>query len=89
MSTEPIGSAGLLPGYRAIVTDDLNLRGGPGAEQPLVGTLTAGTAVDLLGSAANGRWWRVASADGAGHVNAAYLEPTGAPSDPAIFEMRK
>jgi hypothetical protein len=78
---------GLAVGTQAVVTSDgVNLRGGPGADQPIVGTLSVDMQVDLLGSA-DGTWWRVAADSGVGHVNAAFLEPTGLPITSGVMDI--
>jgi hypothetical protein len=79
---------GLVAGSQATVTTDgLNVRGGPGAEQPSVATLGAGASVDLLAPAADGAWWRVAADAAVGYVSARYLQPTGQPSTGDVFDL--
>jgi hypothetical protein len=78
----------LSAGMQASVTSDgVNLRGGPGTDQPVVGTLPVGSTVDLLGSSASGAWWRSASDAGVGYVNADWLEPTGQPTASGTFDL--
>ena len=87
-ATRALADPALAPGMRATVSaDGLRLRGGPGADQPLVGVLDAGALVDLLGVSANGGWCRVASDAGVGHVSADYLTPTGQASASAVFDL--
>jgi SH3 domain-containing protein len=78
----------LSPGAQAIVaTDGLNLRGGPGASQPVVGTLSGGAQVDVLGSSLDGAWWRIASDSGIGYVSAEFLQATAQPNASAAFDL--
>ena len=62
-SLTPVGAGAtsdLAVGDGATVTADwLNLRGGPGRENPVVDELAAGTIVKLLGGPVNDEWWRV------------------------------
>ena len=77
----------MAPGTQAIVTTDgVNLRGGPGADQPIIGTLSSKMQVDLLGSA-DGTWWRVASDNTVGHVNAGFLQATGQPITSGVVDV--
>src|SRR5437764_13241174 len=71
----------------AVSTDGVNLRGGPGTDQPVVGTLPGGAAVDVLGSSADGAWWRVAGDSGVGYGSAAFLEPNGQPTTSGVFDL--
>jgi Bacterial SH3 domain len=71
----------------AVSTDGVNLRGGPGTDQPVVGTLPGGAAVDVLGSSADGAWWRVAGDTGVGYASAAFLEPNGQPTTSGVFDL--
>ncbi|MBV9595709.1 MAG: SH3 domain-containing protein [Chloroflexi bacterium] len=78
----------LSAGMQASVTSDgVNLRGGPGADQPVVGTLAVGSTVDLLGGSASGAWWRAATDAGVGYVNAALLQATGEPVTSSVFDV--
>ena len=68
------GQTALSAGMQASVTGDgVNLRGGPGTDQPIVGSLAAGSTIDLLGASASGAWWRAATDVGPGYVNADWL----------------
>jgi uncharacterized protein YraI len=98
-STTALGVAALLPrtataqaalsaGTQALInTDQVNLRGGPGANQPVVGTLDAGTAVDLLAPSPDSAWWRIASTTSVGYVSAQFLQATGQPTDGTVFDL--
>jgi uncharacterized protein YraI len=78
----------LAAGLRAITTsDEVNVRGGPGVDQPTIGTLDSGSGVDLLAASADGAWWRVASDTVVGYVSADYLDPTGEPARSDIFDL--
>jgi hypothetical protein len=69
--------AGLAAGMQAgVLTDGLNLRGGPGGDQPVVGNLAAGSMVDLVASSSDGGWWRAVTDVGIGYLSADYLEPS-------------
>jgi hypothetical protein len=75
-------------GMQASVTiDGVNVRGGPGATQPVVGTLDTGSTVDLLGPSVDGVWWRVASDASVGYVSSQYLQPSGAASTSGIVDV--
>ena len=87
----PVGaraSSDLAAGGGAIVTADwLNLRGGPGRENPVVDVLAAGTTLKLLGGPANDDWWRVSDGQVVGYVSGAWLAPAAAPVDSAAFDL--
>jgi len=61
----------------------LNVRGGPGVDQPVLGQLTAGEAVTVIGRSQAGEWlaiiWQggTLADEGTGWVAARYLEVTG------------
>jgi uncharacterized protein YraI len=86
-----LAQADLRAGMQASVTIDgvvgLNVRGGPGASQPVVGTLESGSAVDLLAPAVDGAWWRVASEVAIGYVSSQYLQPNGQASRGDVFDV--
>jgi uncharacterized protein YraI len=69
-------SAGVACASTATVTNDLNLRSGPGTRYGVIDTLPAGSAVEVLGC--NGSWCRVATNEGAGYASASYLDLGGA-----------
>jgi hypothetical protein len=70
-----------------ITVDGVNLRGGPGANQPRIGSLNAGATVDLLGGSSDAAWWRVAGDGGVGYVSGEFLEPTGNASSSGVFDL--
>ena len=65
-------------GTKAKVTTDstnLNIRKGPGTDQPIAGKAAHGSTVTLL-SKANDQWWLVRTDDGVeGYAYAQYLSP--------------
>jgi hypothetical protein len=72
-------------GGGAVVTADvLNLRGGPGTENPIVDELASGTALHLLAGPVNDVWWRVTDGQVVGYVNGDWLAPGTAPPDSAF-----
>ena len=88
LATRAEAQSALSVGTQAMVNSDgVNLRGGPGADQPIVGVLDAGTQVDVLGASSDGAWWRVAGDDGVGHVNGAFLEGTGTPITSGVLDF--
>lgn len=66
------------PGTKATVTTDssnLNIRKGPGTDQPIVGKAAHGATVTLI-SKANEQWWLIKSEKGEeGYAYAQYLKP--------------
>jgi hypothetical protein len=79
----------LVAGAQASVTSDgVHLRGGPGTDQPVVGSLAGGSLVDLVAASPSGTWWRAATDLGVGYLSADLLEPTGQPSTTAnVFDL--
>lgn len=59
----------------ATVTNDLNLRSGPGTGYGVIGTMPAGAYVDVLGC--SGSWCRVSWAGAVGYASASYLAGGG------------
>ncbi len=60
-----------------VVTEssNLNIRKGPGTDQPIVGKAAHGETITLV-SRSNDQWWLVRTADGEeGYAYAQYLEP--------------
>lgn len=54
-------------------TTDLNVRGGPGPQYPVVGLLEAGSSADLNGCLDNSKWCRIATSAGEGWVYSDYV----------------
>jgi hypothetical protein len=78
----------LAAGMQASVTSDgVNLRGGPGTDQPVVATLPGGSTVDLLAASASGAWWRAATDVGVGYLSVDLLEATGQPVTSGVFDV--
>jgi len=72
----------------SVTTDGLNLRGGPGTDQPRIASLPVGSLVDLIAPSPSGAWWRTASDWGVGYLSADFLQPTGQPSTTAdVFDV--
>ena len=73
-----INVAASVPGTKATVTTDssnLNIRKGPGTDQPIVGKAAHGSTVTLI-SKANEQWWLIKSEKGEeGYAYAQYLTP--------------
>lgn len=71
------------------VAATLNVRGGPGLDQPVIGQLPAGTAVAIAGRTDKGDWlairWPVTAPTGTGWVAASLVELTGAATDLPIL----
>ena len=57
----------------ATTTRDLNVRAGPGSQNPVIGVIGSGQSVDVNGCVQNGRWCTVAFEGGEGWVSARYL----------------
>ena len=70
--------AGMIPGAKVKVTtksSNLNLRQGPGTDQPEVGKAAHGATVTLI-SKASDQWWLVKTEDGTeGYAYTQYLTP--------------
>src|SRR3954471_16963016 len=79
---------GLVRGAWADVsTDTLNVRGGPGTDEPAVGRLLHGEPARLLAPSSDGSWWRVSSSDLVGWVSAAYLQPQAGGQPDDVFDL--
>ena len=64
-----VGAAAAAP---AVVSDNLNLRSGPGTGYRVLNVLPEGSTVDVLGC--GGNWCRVSSAEGTGYASSSYLD---------------
>jgi uncharacterized protein YgiM (DUF1202 family) len=68
----------MVPGSKALVTtqqSNLNIRKGPGTDQPIVGKAAHHEVVTLV-SKTNDQWWLVRTDAGAeGYASAQYLSP--------------
>lgn len=85
----PVKAEGSLAvgGGAAVTADWLNLRGGPGLENPVITELPFGTALRLLGGPVEGVWWRVTDGTRVGYVSGDWLTTAAAPADPATFDL--
>jgi Tol biopolymer transport system component len=72
-----------------VIVAQLNVRGGPGLDQPVIGQLTAGARVAVIGRADKGDWlairWPIGAATGAAWVAAGLLEVAGPVADLPIL----
>jgi uncharacterized protein YraI len=75
-----MGSAGLAFAYPASVTDDLNLRTGPGTQYPVITVIPGGAPVHVRSCSAG--WCAVTYQALQGHVSQRYLAPHAPP--PAV-----
>ncbi len=64
-----VGAAAAAP---AVVSDNLNLRSGPGTAYRVLNVLPEGSSVDVLGC--DGNWCRVSSAEGTGYASSGYID---------------
>jgi hypothetical protein len=72
-------ATGLSTGASAVVTADwLNLRGGPGLNNPVISELPLGQNVQLLEGPIDGSWWRISTGSLIGYVYGDYLAPASA-----------
>ena len=72
-------STAVTGGQARVITENsnLNIRKGPGTDQPIVGKAAKGEIITLV-SQANSQWWLVRTVDGEeGYSYAQYLEPIG------------
>jgi len=83
-STEPTeASAGALTGQ--ILANSLNVRSGPGLDESLLGQLTAGDRVTVIGRSEQGNWLAIAWAGDTAWVAAQFVEVVGEVSElPAL-----
>jgi uncharacterized protein YraI len=73
-------------------TSDLNLRGGPGTDHPVVTTMPAGAEVEILQCPEPGTWCELSFAGNVGWASANFLTvdpaPTGAIEERRVTEPR-
>lgn len=88
-AVQALAQSSLAAGQQAnVTTDGVNLRGGPGTDQPVITSLPAGSLVDLIAPSSSGTWWRTASDLGVGYLSADFLQSTGQPSSTAdVFDI--
>jgi hypothetical protein len=83
-----LAAGDLTVGGGATVTADwLNLRGGPGTDNPAISQLASGTLVQLIAGPVDDIWWRVTDGQRVGYVNGAWLQAADAPSNPPVFDV--
>lgn len=66
-----LASAGAAMASPAVVTNDLNLRSGPGTRYAVVATMPAGATVNVMNC--GGAWCRVSWGDAVGFASRSYL----------------
>ena len=75
-----VNVSSMVPGSKAIVTTDrsnLNIRKGPGTDQPIVGKAAHAEIVEFV-SKTNDQWWLIRTGAGVeGYAFAQYLSPQG------------
>ena len=71
---------------RGTTTDSVRVRGGPSTDDPVVGSLPAGAALDVLGASADGGWLRVAGAV-IGYVSAGYVTVSDEAAAASAFDV--
>jgi uncharacterized protein YgiM (DUF1202 family) len=73
-----VNVSSMVPGSKATVTtqqSNLNIRKGPGTDQPIIGKAAHNETVTLV-SKMNDQWWLIRTAGGAeGYASAQYLSP--------------
>jgi len=70
-------------GTATVTSDFLNVRSGPGLNNPIVGRLNGGQTVNVLGRSADGAWLRINYNGSQAFVFAAYTTSGGAAAAPA------
>ena len=68
-----IGAGSAYADTMATTTRDLNVRAGPGSQNPVIGVIGSGQSVNINGCVQGGRWCTVAFDGGEGWVSAKYL----------------
>jgi hypothetical protein len=71
----------------ATANTDLNIRGGPGVNYPILGVLRAGQSAEITGKSADGGWWQIyftGAPDGRGWVSAYYVNAQNADNVPVV-----
>jgi hypothetical protein len=68
-----IGAGSAYADTIATTTRDLNVRAGPGSQNPVIGVIGSGQSVNINGCVQAGRWCTVAFDGGEGWVSAKYL----------------
>jgi len=68
----------------ATLNQDLNVRGGPGTNYPIIVSLPGGTAVDILGKNADASWWFIAFNGNTGWVSAPFVASVNTENVPLV-----
>jgi len=71
----------------ATANTNLNIRGGPGVNYPILGVLRAGQSAEITGMSADGGWWQIyftGAPDGRGWVSAYYVNAQNADNVPVV-----
>jgi hypothetical protein len=74
-------------GGASVTADWLNLRGGPGTDNPIVGQFAYGTTLRLIAGPVDGRWWRVTDGQQVGYVSGAWLATADEPGNSTVFDV--
>lgn len=74
-------------GGATVNADWLNLRGGPGLENPVLDVLPYGTDVHLLAGPVDGVWWRISTGARVGYVSGDWLTSGAAALSQATFDL--
>ncbi|HVC32876.1 MAG TPA: SH3 domain-containing protein [Chloroflexota bacterium] len=74
-------------GGATVTADWLNLRGGPGLENPIVDELSYGTSLHVLGGPIADVWWRVSDGTRVGYVSGDWLAPAAVSVDQPTFDL--
>lgn len=86
--TAALAAGEMVAGGGATVTADaLNLRGGPGTDNPIVTQLVSGTLVQLIAGPSADGWWRVTDGQQVGYVDGAWLQVADSPSFSPVFDV--
>lgn len=72
----PTPTAEVPTAQAVVIVDGLNIRGGPGTDFAIVGSLVRETSVDLVGRNAAGDWVQIKTPAGVGWVYAPLIEPS-------------
>lgn len=73
---ENAGTTGVPRGGIVVNCHALNVRSGPGTDFPIIGGLSSGCAISIIGQ--EGSWWKIKYNGGAGYVSGKYIDTTAA-----------
>ncbi|HLZ10596.1 MAG TPA: SH3 domain-containing protein, partial [Chloroflexota bacterium] len=74
-------------GGASVTADWLNVRGGPGTDNPIVGQLAYGTVLRLIAGPVNDTWWRVTDGQQVGYVSDAWLATSDGLGNSSVFDV--